>query len=422
MMSMSGGMSAGSASSYFEREDYYLKGAENTQWIGTGAESLGLVGNINKSDFAAIAAGIDPASGEQLVSGKAHGGGIEERRAGNDATFSAPKSVSVAFAAGVDGMKQAHDAAVHAVAKHIEEHYSHARTPDGKQNGSLVAAKFDHATSREGDPQLHSHLFVVNATQTADGQWRANEPKNLYQDQKMLGELYRAELANQLEKQGHEINWTDRKSLQFEIKSVPEAANKEFSARREAIESKIAEWKSDGKHENLTRGELYEKAALETRAAKTEMQTEQVKTQWQQGFANAGTTPEAVKSGIEQAQQQNLQQREQGQTHGRTAADIVQSAAQSLTATESTFSHAELLRSAAQISGSQHSIADLKSAIEQNTEKHGYDSKTGREIRTTTEMRELESHNVESLKKLASTEFKSITTEKEVRDYLSKLE
>ncbi|MGE3551108.1 MAG: MobF family relaxase, partial [Geobacter sp.] len=181
----------------------------NGHWIGQGAEKLGLEGPIDKNDFVSTLNGQDPKTGEQLVEIK-NGTSLEDRRAGNDFTFSAPKSVSVAFAAGVEGIKEAHDKAVQAVAQHLEQHYSQARTPEGFQNGSLVAAKFDHSTSRALDPQLHSHLFVTNMTQTQDGRWRANEPLNIYKDQKALGELYRQELANQLQQQGHRVEWTDR--------------------------------------------------------------------------------------------------------------------------------------------------------------------------------------------------------------------
>ncbi len=427
MMTMSSGMSAGGASGYFEKEDYYLKN-DNNQWVGKGAESLGLTGNIEKDDFRAVVAGVDPRSGEQLVAGKAHGDGVEERRAGNDATFSAPKSVSIAYAAGVDGIKEAHDAAVLAVADYIEQHYSHARTPDGAQAGSLVAAKFDHATSRAGDPQLHSHLFIANATQTADGKWRANDPVNLYKDQKALGELYRSELANQLEKQGHSLDWTDRGKLQFEIKGVDAEQIKVFSARREAIEAKVAEWDKKGEYQQLSKAEKYEQANMQTRDAKDPtITTENIKEQWNQGFEKAGTTAEQVKSGIERIQQHNIQQQQQQaadkagvQPGHRSIDDIVKSAAEGLTAVEAVVSRAVLMQTAAEISGGKHTISDISKSVDANTQK--FESINGRETRTTAAMRELESRNMDALKSLANAEFKSQTTAQEVKTFLEKLE
>jgi conjugative relaxase-like TrwC/TraI family protein len=95
------------------------------------------------------------------------------------------------------------------VLRHIEEHYSRYRSPEGMMNGIMVASKFDHATSRNIDPQLHSHVFVVNAVRTPDGNWRANEPKAIYQDLKSLGFLYRQELARELRARSFEIEIQD---------------------------------------------------------------------------------------------------------------------------------------------------------------------------------------------------------------------
>lgn len=154
------------------------------------------------------------------LSRNAAGALVETRRAGNDCTFSAPKSVSIAYVSGVEGIKEAHDAAVESVARHLEKHNSFYRAPDGLQHGKLVAARFDHATSRNIAPQLHSHLFVLNIVQAPDGSWRANEPKGIYQDLKSLGLLYRVELARELEARGFGIEIRDRSRMFFELKGV----------------------------------------------------------------------------------------------------------------------------------------------------------------------------------------------------------
>jgi conjugative relaxase-like TrwC/TraI family protein len=66
-------------------------------------------------------------------------------------------------------VKEAHDAAVVSVVRHMEDHYSLYRSPEGKLNGKIVVAKFDHATSRNIDPQLHSHCFILNDVLTPEG-------------------------------------------------------------------------------------------------------------------------------------------------------------------------------------------------------------------------------------------------------------
>ena len=299
MMSAAAGSTAGAAESYYYNRDQTIKEEDgNGQWFGKGAESLGLSGQIQKDDFSAVLRGQDPLTNEQLVQIK-NGTSVEDRRAGNDYTFSAPKSVSVAFAAGAEGIKEAHDAAVQAVAGYMQEHYSLVRNPDGAENtGSLVAAKFDHSTSRALDPQLHSHLYVANMTQDREGNWRANEPRNIYVDQKALGEIYRQALAHELQQQGHQLNWTDRGSLQFELASVDKNVTEAFSQRREAIEKQVSEWKATGEHKNVSEPRLYEMAALGTREAKNQDITkEEVQQLWKDGAEKAGTSLEAIKAG-----------------------------------------------------------------------------------------------------------------------------
>lgn len=195
MMSLSEGMAAGQATGYFSREDYYIRGTEDgcSSWCGTGAAALGLSGQVGEEEFRTLCSGKAPDGGVLVrcrpMRDPETGEVVEKRRAGNDCTFSAPKSVSIAYVAGVEGMKEAHDAAVLSVMRHIEAHYCHYRPSGTVQNGEMmVAAKFDHATSRNVDPQLHSHVFIVNAARIPGGEWRANEPDRIYnKDSSRLG-------------------------------------------------------------------------------------------------------------------------------------------------------------------------------------------------------------------------------------------
>lgn len=433
MLSVSNAMSAGDASTYFSKEDYYLKGGEASQWLGTGAETLGLIGVVTKESFLNVCEGYTPDGGQRLIAPKitkdGKGNQVESHRAGNDLTFSAPKSVSIAYAAGVGGVKDAHDAAVLAIVSNVEAHYSQARTPDGIQNGSLVAAKFDHVTSRAIDPQLHSHCFVENMTQTPDGQWRANEPKNIFVDQKTIGLLYRQELMHQLQKSGFEIQFTDREQMLFEIKGVNTELIQEFSKRREAIEAKVAEWKAGGEHKGVPEARLYEMAALDTRDRKVEINKSDVERKWEQGFEAAGTTREQVRVSLESAREQVLEaQRLHPTEPDKSTAEIAVQAAAFLTDKEAVMDRALLIKATAQISGGQHSLQDLNASIdghagrENGIERMGQTANgrnAGREFYTTTEMRELEARNIEALKELEG--FKSTTSRPEVEAYLAGL-
>jgi len=183
MMSAGGGATAANGEQYYYQRDPMIpEDKQNGQWVGNGAQSLGLEGNVQKENFSAVLRGQDPQTGEQLVEIKNKGVDTadrenpELRRAYNDYTFSAPKSASIAHTAGVAGIKEAHDAAVLKVATYMEAHHSHARVSEVHVNGSFVAAKYDHMTSRALDPQLHSHLVTMNMTQTPDGRWTSQRP------------------------------------------------------------------------------------------------------------------------------------------------------------------------------------------------------------------------------------------------------
>jgi conjugative relaxase-like TrwC/TraI family protein len=104
MMSVSPGMSVGQAGGYFSKEDYYLRGTEqdrNSLWCGNCAETLGLTGQVQEEEFRALRRGEDPDTGARIVApmltrDKESGELVETHRAGNDCTFSAPRSVSIA--------------------------------------------------------------------------------------------------------------------------------------------------------------------------------------------------------------------------------------------------------------------------------------------------------------------------------------
>ena len=128
--------------------------------------------------------------------------------AGFDATFSAPKSLSVSSAlTGDPRYAEAHDVAVAAVVDYLERFGATTRVrsnggrlhPDTK---GLTMAAFRQTTSRLDDPQLHTHLVISAKVQTADGRWLALDARFLKQHQRALGGLYqsvlRAELTDQL--------------------------------------------------------------------------------------------------------------------------------------------------------------------------------------------------------------------------------
>ncbi|HEX3826742.1 MAG TPA: MobF family relaxase, partial [Sporichthyaceae bacterium] len=152
--------------------EYYLGvGEAPGYWHGRGLAALGLETGAVVSEAqleALFARALHPSTRERL--GRAwRSDGVT----GFDLTFSAPKSVSALWALGDSGtayeLRAAHKAAVAAALGYLDAHASASRRGvDGVEqvdSAGLVAACFDHRTSRCADPQLHTHALVLNKVQ-----------------------------------------------------------------------------------------------------------------------------------------------------------------------------------------------------------------------------------------------------------------
>ena len=202
-------LSTAQAETYYTKEDYYSseETAHPTKWAGKGAAALGLSGTVSQHEFSSLLAGQAPDG--QSLSGKVVN--PEKRRAATDFTFSAPKSVSIAaLVQGDERVLEAHHQAVSKSSSVLEERYAQTRisTEAGRQKvvtGNITAAVFTHSTSREAEPQLHSHCVVMNATQLPDGRWFSLSNESAIANKKLLGQIYQNELAIALQQQGYQI-------------------------------------------------------------------------------------------------------------------------------------------------------------------------------------------------------------------------
>ncbi|MGO4664442.1 MobF family relaxase [Terrabacter sp. 2TAF16] len=167
-----------------------------------------------------------------------------------DLTFSAPKSVSVAWGLADEETRQrlyaAHVAATEFVIRYAEQNVFATRTGRGgvvsDDVRGVVAAAFDHWDSRSGDPQLHTHIVVLNRTQTvSDGQWRTLDSKALFRAAVGLSELYNGVLADVVTADlGYAWEPERRRHSaveKWEIAGVGEALRAEFSQRTTEIDA-----------------------------------------------------------------------------------------------------------------------------------------------------------------------------------------
>ena len=295
MLSIGALASAAQGASYYERDGYYAKDdpehREASSWTGKGAEELGLKGPVDPDTFRAVLEGKVP-DGSDTRLGRCGKDGSIEHRPGRDLTFSAPKSVSIAALVGGDGrIVEAHDRAVAATLDWIERNAAETRMKDpdtGKMarvgDQKIVAATFRHDTSRNLDPQLHTHAVLANMVQGGDGKWRSMANEGLYAKQKLIGMLYRNELAVSLGKLGYGIEKTHADG-RFEIAGVARAAIEAFSTRRAEIEAAMDE---RGLGASADNPRLAERAALMTRAAKRDIDREELRGVWQRHAAGLG--------------------------------------------------------------------------------------------------------------------------------------
>jgi conjugative relaxase-like TrwC/TraI family protein len=174
MMSVAPVASAGEAAGYYSNSDnYYFLGSLQSLWMGEGAKELGLEGNVRGDDLTAVLEGRLP-DGSRL--GK-EVNGQHVHRPGHDLTFSAPKSVSILALIGNDKeMLEAHTTPSAWRPAMWRSSSRPANTKDGVTSivhtGKMVAAAYTHDTSRNLDPQLHTHLLIANMTEYA-GKWKA---------------------------------------------------------------------------------------------------------------------------------------------------------------------------------------------------------------------------------------------------------
>jgi conjugative relaxase-like TrwC/TraI family protein len=228
MLTISRPLSAGQAQTYHAKEftaeaqNYWKQGDSiSGEWQGKLAERYGLSGPVAAEDFARMSEGRHPQSGEQLVRQRASyeyqdadGKTVKtmEHRAGWDATFSAPKSVSLTALVGGDHrVREAHRESVRVALDELER-YTQARiggNHPAETTGRFAVAKFEHDTARPVDgyaaPQLHTHAVIFNLTERDNGQTRALQERGLFEFQQFGTAIYQSELMHRLRALGYEI-------------------------------------------------------------------------------------------------------------------------------------------------------------------------------------------------------------------------
>jgi conjugative relaxase-like TrwC/TraI family protein len=285
-------------------EYYTARGESPGRWNGVGAEALGLRGEVIDTDFAAVLAGTDPRTGEDL--GKHW---RTQTVVAFDVAVSAPKDVSILYALGDERTRatilRIHGEGVQAAADYLQANAGWARqfNPTTRTTeavrAKLVMPAFVHRTARPVtdpstgrvtvDPQLHTHVTVPTWVQRPDGSWSQLYSEALYQHAAAAGAIAQAEWRDCLVRELGISTVVDGKGC-FSIIGITDAQRREFSRRTQQIETLERQLGIDSPYGHKL-------AVVSTRESKDEVApTENLFAQWRERAAGVGLDATSIQT------------------------------------------------------------------------------------------------------------------------------
>ena len=285
---------------YYTRElatdhEQYLSGHGESpgRWYGAGASSLGLEGEASVAGFQAMFEGRDPTTGELL--GRPHGrNAVPGVRCGPAADQERLGPLRARGCGHRPGGAPAHHAGLDEAVAYLDGHLGARRGHGGVQHVSgqgLLAVGFDHRTSREGDPLLHTHLVVANRVQGPDGRWTALDGRDLYRHRLAADAIYRATYQRQLSRTLG-VEWTAADPHgNRELQGMPEDLVRGFSKRTGQIDAELDRLGADGR-ERTPR--LVKWAVQATRKPKQHETPDTLYGRWRQEAAERGVDPDTL--------------------------------------------------------------------------------------------------------------------------------
>jgi conjugative relaxase-like TrwC/TraI family protein len=378
MLTVSKALSSGQAQKYHKLEftsksqSYYQQGdVVKGEWQGRLTASLGLSGDVAPLEFSRLADGVHPQTESPMVRHrlameyKSPDGTVTkavEHRAGWDATFSAPKSVSLtALVGGDDRVREAHRAAVITALDELER-YTQARIGGNnaaETTGKFIAAKFEHTTARPVDgyaaPQLHTHAVIFNVTERANGGTRALQERGFFESQQFATAVYQSSLTYQLRNLGYDIE--AGRSGAPEIKGYSQEYLDASSPRSQQIKDQMEKSGYRGP-------EAAEMAAHSTRGKKQFLTSEEVLAAHKEMAASFGDQPQHVVA----AARVRAEQQERRPESGTLAKEAVTFARDSIFEREAVADERIILRDALRRGMSEVSYRDIRAEFDRRQE------------------------------------------------------
>ena len=235
MLSVANVRSPSAAASYFAADNYYARADADRsgEWIGKGADLLGLKGRVETKAFDALLRG-------ELPDGSSVGNPGQWHRPGTDLTFSLPKSWSLLALLGKDErIVEAYREAVIETLAWAEKNAAETRLVEKGQvrtvaTGNLAIGLFQHDTNRNQEPNLHFHAVIANVTRGPDGVWRTLKNDRLWSLNTLLNSIAMARFRTSVEKLGYETG-PALKHGNFEAHEISREQLMAFSTRRQEV-------------------------------------------------------------------------------------------------------------------------------------------------------------------------------------------
>lgn len=271
---------------YHSREDAEEKPGH---WLGKGAKSIGLSGEVKIDDLVSVAHGKAP-NGIRLKAKRSvyrHGEYRNAHKAGTDAVFSPPKSASILGLVAEDKrVIEAHKHAALDVLDEIEQTCAIATVRTGgvrrsEDTKNVIVAAFDHTTTRPNkqgfvSPQLHTHSIIFGSTKCSDGKWRSLENKRFFRDEKTrLRKMYISGVGERLKTLGYGINY-ERDGLHFTIDGISLQQEQAYSGRVKDIETELPVPRGEASYKQLRY------ANLKTRSDKDGRTLPELQKEWRE--------------------------------------------------------------------------------------------------------------------------------------------
>jgi conjugative relaxase-like TrwC/TraI family protein len=291
----------------------------------------------------------------------------QKSRPGYDLTLRPPKSVSVLWALGPrpvqQAIRQAHSEAVDVVVAYVETHALYARKRDGKggrdrvATDGVIAAAFDHRTSRAGDPLLHSHVVTANLTRTVEGRWQAIDGRPLFDHARPAGMLYQAHLRHLLaERLG--LEWGEVRKGWAEVEGVPKDVIRAFSKRRDEIEAMVAE-------SGYTSARAHQAATLATRKSKEYgVDPDHLIERWKGEASALGFGPDEVQACLGRVMNADRAGGQTGERVDVASLHALLAGPEGLTKFASTFTRKEVVEAVADEVGDACAAADVERLVD----------------------------------------------------------